>query len=127
MTDTPTDGEPRPPHLSWSALFLRFLRFGLLAFGGAVGIAWREENLLTKVALALPFMIAGIISLAAGALIWRSFCEFYVAIFRISDDLRFIRGTIERGQPSPLTPVSEPSSAESEAPSEPQRVARSRK
>jgi len=28
--------EPRPPQLSYAALFLRFLRFGLMAFGGPV-------------------------------------------------------------------------------------------
>ena len=86
----------------WAGLALIVLG-GFATIGGAVGLAWREENLLTKFALAVPFVIAGFISLAAGALLWRSFCEFYVAIFRISDDLRFIRGTIERGQPSPLT------------------------
>jgi chromate transporter len=32
----PADLEPRPPALSHGALFLRFLRFGLLAFGGPV-------------------------------------------------------------------------------------------
>ncbi|MGZ9101056.1 MAG: chromate efflux transporter [Brevundimonas sp.] len=30
------DAEPRPPDLSYPALFLRFLRFGVLAFGGPV-------------------------------------------------------------------------------------------
>jgi hypothetical protein len=92
----------------WAGLALIVLG-GFATIGGAVGVAWREENLLAKVGLALPFLIAGILSLGAGALVWRSFCEFYVAIFRISDDLRFIRGTIERGQPSPLTtPVAAP-------------------
>ncbi|CAN5284274.1 chromate efflux transporter [soil metagenome] len=33
---TTIDAEPQPPALSYSALFLRFLRFGLLAFGGPV-------------------------------------------------------------------------------------------
>ncbi|MFC7376911.1 chromate efflux transporter [Brevundimonas sp. GCM10030266] len=33
---TNIDGEPTPPALSHLALFLRFLRFGLLAFGGPV-------------------------------------------------------------------------------------------
>jgi hypothetical protein len=27
--------------------------------------------------------------------LWRSFCEFYVAIFRISDDLRAMRETVD--------------------------------
>jgi hypothetical protein len=99
----------------WAGLALIVLG-GFATIGGAVGVAWREENLLAKVGLALPFMIAGILSLGAGALVWRSFCEFYVAIFRISDDLRFIRGTIERGQPSPLTTPVAPTPTETEAP-----------
>lgn len=33
---TLSDQEPSPPSLSYAALFLRFLRFGLLAFGGPV-------------------------------------------------------------------------------------------
>ena len=99
----------------WAGLALIVLG-GFATIGGAVGVAWREENLLAKVGLALPFLIAGIISLGAGALVWRSFCEFYVAIFRISDDLRFIRGTIERGQPSPLTTPVAPTPTETEAP-----------
>jgi chromate transporter len=32
----PADLEPRPPALSYGVLFLRFLRFGMLAFGGPV-------------------------------------------------------------------------------------------
>lgn len=36
MPVTNIDGEPKPPALSHIALFLRFLRFGLLAFGGPV-------------------------------------------------------------------------------------------
>ena len=31
-----SEAEPRPPALSYGALFLKFLRFGLLAFGGPV-------------------------------------------------------------------------------------------
>lgn len=33
---SPVAGEARPPELSYPALFLRFLRFGLMAFGGPV-------------------------------------------------------------------------------------------
>ena len=39
-----------------------------------------------------------------GALLWRSFCEFYVALFRISDDLRAMRAAMERGQAPGFTP-----------------------
>lgn len=91
----------------WAGLALIVLG-GFGTIGGAVGLAWREENMVTKVALALPFLIGGIIALGAGALIWRSFCEFYVAIFRISDDLRFIRASIGQGVSfPPAAPVAE--------------------
>ena len=51
MTDTPADltDDPRPPHLSMWALFLRFLRFGLLAFGGPVAqIAMIRRELVDR-------------------------------------------------------------------------------
>jgi len=63
--------------------------------GGAVGVAWREKEWVMKFALAIPFIVGGLLILAAAALIWRSFCEFYVAVFRISDDLRALRIAVE--------------------------------
>jgi chromate transporter len=51
MTENPAAGtdEPRPPHLSYPALFLRFLRFGLLAFGGPVAqIAMVRRELIER-------------------------------------------------------------------------------
>jgi hypothetical protein len=42
--------------------------------------------------------------LAAMALLWRGFCEFYVAIFRISEDLRALREQDASGQPVPRRP-----------------------
>ena len=38
-------------------------------------------------------LIAGLLVAAALVLLWRAFCEFYVAIFRISEDLRALRQT----------------------------------
>ena len=41
--------EPRPPHLSYAALFLQFLRFGALAFGGPVAqIAMIRRKLIDE-------------------------------------------------------------------------------
>lgn len=50
MTGLSADpGEPQPPRLSYSALFLRFLRFGLLAFGGPVAqIAMVRRELVER-------------------------------------------------------------------------------
>jgi hypothetical protein len=38
-------------------------------------------------------LIAGLLVASALVLLWRAFCEFYVAIFRISEDLRALRQT----------------------------------
>jgi hypothetical protein len=40
---------------------------------------------------AVPTLIGGLLVMAILAVVWRSFCEFYVVIFRISDDLRALR------------------------------------
>ena len=45
----PTATEPSPPPLTWSALFLRFLKFGLMAFGGPVAqIAMIRRDLVDQ-------------------------------------------------------------------------------
>ncbi len=41
--------------------------------------------------LALPVAVAGLLVAGALVLLWRAFCEFYVAIFRIRADLRALR------------------------------------
>ncbi len=79
----------------WAGLALVVLG-GFGTIGAAVGVAMREEGLM-KFALAIPVLVAGFLVLVAGALLWRSFCEFYVALFRISDDLRAMRAAMERG------------------------------
>ena len=87
----------------WAGLALIVLA-GFSVVGGAVGVALREGGIMGWL-LAIPVLVAGLLVLAAGALLWRAFCEFYVAIFRISDDLRAIRAVTEREGPaaSPLT------------------------
>ena len=79
----------------------------LIAFssvGAAVGVALREESILGKL-LALPLAVAGLLVAVALVLLWRSFCEFYVAIFRISDDLRALRQQSEASvRPAPSPP-----------------------
>jgi len=46
---TTIDSEPTPPALTYSALFIRFLRFGLLAFGGPVAqIAMIRRELIDR-------------------------------------------------------------------------------
>jgi hypothetical protein len=36
-------------------------------------------------------LVGGLLVVAALVLLWRSFCELYVAIFRLSDDLHALR------------------------------------
>jgi hypothetical protein len=62
--------------------------------GAAVGVAIRDPfpyGLL----LAIPVVVGGLLVLGALVLLWRSFCEFYVAIFRISEDLAVLRADVE--------------------------------
>ena len=41
--------------------------------------------------IALPALVVGILVVLALALLWRAMCEFFVAVFRISDDLHALR------------------------------------
>jgi energy-converting hydrogenase Eha subunit E len=62
--------------------------------GAAVGVAIRDPSFF-GILLAIPVVIGGLIIMAALLLLWRSFCEFYVAIFKISDDLSVLRADVE--------------------------------
>jgi Na+/H+ antiporter NhaC len=73
----------------WSGLGLVVL-LGFLFVGGAVGVALREGQIMGWL-LAIPVLVAGLLMTLIMAILWRSFCEFYVVIFRISDDLRALR------------------------------------
>ncbi|MFZ5669414.1 MAG: DUF4282 domain-containing protein [Pseudomonadota bacterium] len=73
----------------WAGLGVIMLgAFG--AVGAAIGVALQDTNIVGKL-LAIPVVVAGLLVWAALVLLWRSFCEFYVAIFRIADDLRALR------------------------------------
>jgi hypothetical protein len=65
--------------------------------GASVGIAVRERSWETAL-LAFPALVAGLLIVAAGGLLWRAFCEFYVVIFRIGDDLGALRQAAEEEQ-----------------------------
>jgi len=100
----------------WAGLAI--LLIGSCGFiGGAVGIFLREDTIPGKL-VAIPMLIVGLIFLLAGALIWRSVCEFYVAVFRISDDLRTLLSEIDRSalvQPPAQAPVAPRRRAEPDA------------
>ncbi|WP_334162253.1 DUF4282 domain-containing protein [Phenylobacterium sp.] len=64
------------------------------SIGAAVGVAIRESSIF-GVLLAIPVLVGGLLVIGALALLWRSFCEFYVAIFKISEDLSVLRKDVE--------------------------------
>ncbi|WP_309645082.1 DUF4282 domain-containing protein [Phenylobacterium sp.] len=73
----------------WAGLgVIALVAFGMV--GAAVGVALREESWI-GVILAVPVLVAGLLVVAALVLLWRSFCELYVALFRLSDDLHALR------------------------------------
>lgn len=73
----------------WSGLgVIALIAFGFI--GTAVGVALREE-LIMGLLLAAGVLVGGFLVVAALVLLWRSFCELYVALFRLSDDLHAIR------------------------------------
>jgi hypothetical protein len=77
--------------------------------GASVGIAIRERTLET-VLLAIPALVGGLLIVVAGSVVWRAFCEFYVVIFRIGDDLSALRRAAEAEQAPPApAPRQEPS------------------
>lgn len=87
----------------WAGMgVISLVAFGTI--GAAVGVALREDSLIGKL-LAIPVLMGGLLVVGALILLWRSFCELYVALFRLSDDLHAIREATDaersRGQPAP--------------------------
>lgn len=77
----------------WAGLAIIVLGvFGTI--GAAVGVAIRDPSLIGAL-VAIPVLIGGLLVMGALVLLWRSFCEFYVAIFRISEDLAVLRADVE--------------------------------
>lgn len=73
----------------WAGLgLISLVAFG--AVGAAIGVAVREPSFMS-ILLAIPVLVGGLLFAAALILLWRSFCEFYVAVFRISEDLNALR------------------------------------
>jgi len=73
----------------WAGLgIVAFIAFG--SVGAAIGLLLREPS-LSGLLLAIPMLVGGLLVAAVAGLLWRAFCEFYVAIFRISEDLHALR------------------------------------
>ncbi len=67
---------------------------GFAAIGTAVGTALREGGIMGWL-LAVPVLVAGTLVVSAMAVLWRSFCEFYVVVVRIGEDLTALRRAAE--------------------------------
>ena len=78
----------------WAGLGLIVL-FGFTLVGAAIGVALRDLS-LEGVLIAIPVLVAGLLVLCALILLWRGFCEFYMAVFRIAEDLSHLRAAAER-------------------------------
>ncbi len=78
---------------------------GFGAVGASVGVALREGAVMGWLA-AIPVAVAGLLVVAALAILWRSFCELYVVIIQIGEDLTVLRQSAEiqgaLGRASPL-------------------------
>ena len=89
----------------WAGLAL----ISLIAFGSvgaAVGL-WIRSGWGEGLLLAVPTIVIGLLVAGALALIWRSACEFFVAVFSIAEDLRAIRREAQ-AQPAPPQPAYDP-------------------
>lgn len=78
--------------------------------GTAVGEAIKE-GMPWGFVLALPLLIVGWLMILIAALLWRSFCEFYMAVMNIADDLRYLRQHQEKLSMPQAAPVTAPETA----------------
>ncbi len=62
--------------------------------GASIGIAVRDPSWGSAL-LALIVFVAGVLTIGVFGLVWRAFCEFYVVMFRIGDDLSALRRAAE--------------------------------
>ena len=77
----------------WAGLgIIGIVAFGVL--GASVGVAIREGSIL-GILLAVGVLGVGVLGVAVAVLLWRAFCEFYVTIFKISEDLAVLRQDVE--------------------------------
>ena len=77
----------------WVGLGL-VLMVGFTFVGTAFGLAMRGGEWDAWL-LAFGVLVAGLIIMSILGLLWRAFCEFYIAVFRISEDLHALRLTAQ--------------------------------
>ncbi|HEY2710811.1 MAG TPA: DUF4282 domain-containing protein [Caulobacteraceae bacterium] len=72
--------------------------FGVIGASLGVGLRAVMERSWETLLVVIPGFIGGLLIVIAGGLLWRAFCEFYVVIFRIGDDLAALRRAAEAEQ-----------------------------
>ena len=75
--------------------------FGVVGASGAIAARAIAERSFETLLLVIPGFVGGLLLAVAGGLVWRAFCEFYVVIFRIGDDLSVLRRAAEEEQGRP--------------------------
>lgn len=76
----------------WTGLgIIGIVGFGVV--GASIGVAIRGGG--WEILMAVVVLGVGVLAVFAGVLLWRSFCEFYVTIFKISEDLAVLRADVE--------------------------------
>lgn len=75
--------------------------FGVI--GASVGMAMREGDFVGWL-LAIPVLVAGLLVVCGLGVIWRSFCEFYVVIVRLGEDVHALRMSSEVEPPAAPAP-----------------------
>ena len=95
--------------LYWAGLgMIALTAFGFI--GASVGIALRESTIVGQLA-SVPILVIGLLVVLGLVIAWRAMCEFYVAIFRIAEDLRALRiATEAEAQRYPPQPPQPPGS-----------------
>jgi hypothetical protein len=77
----------------WAGLgIIGIIAFGIV--GATVGVAIREGSIV-GVLLAIGVLGVGVLGVFVAVLLWRAFCEFYVTIFKIAEDLHVLRLDVE--------------------------------
>jgi hypothetical protein len=123
MTTLRATSESHRESLLWEVLTLERLRTGGLihlvywcglgvvalggfaVIGGAIGVALREGQLMGWL-LAIPTLILGLLVIGIMGVLWRTFCELYVVMIRLGEDIHALRRSAEAEgvvQPAPKT------------------------
>lgn len=76
----------------WAGLGVIILS-GFGGIGAVIGVAIGEGPMGWL--LTLPTLAFGVLMMVILVAIWRGFCEFYLVVFRISEDLRALRAVEE--------------------------------